>query len=592
MLPKLEDVFLRSKKNRLISLFDLTQFAICVLIIGFHIFILNTARLEPVENGILSYFFKHRPPVAAHPDIVLVEIDKESIAAIGDWPWPLRYHSEIIKTLADWGAKAVVLDFVFPESESPEEKAAFLETIKSASQLYLPVTLEYKAAKKFWIHSMPVVLEPENEKKIWSRSDADIEKNAKAVGHNNLYPDFDGVVRRVPVFLAYEGQTVPYLPLLAAYETLGEKIPSPIDLDLSLPLDSKHQLMVNWTGRSYEDFKHYSYSSIVRSAQSRAKGRDAVIRPENIRGKICWIGLSAPGVADFKITPLESSYPAFAVHANVLNNILTKNFMRSVPKSTNAFAMAMIGFAAALLFVLFRSGPSFVAGLLMGAGWVIFSYFLFVRQGIWIYAFQPLFLILTLFIFSAIYSQIANKREQSRLFHLATRDGLTGLFVIRHFREILNREVDQAQTKKEPLSVILIDIDNFKPINDTFGHPAGDMVLKKTAQIICGQFRSRRPIHQVDFAARYGGEEFIVLVRRAPLKEASLKVAERIRAAVEKGIFEWDGKSIKVTISLGVASLHQGENVPDLMVRRADEALYRAKRAGKNQVCIETFATG
>lgn len=592
MLPKLEDVFLRSKKARLVNLFDLTQFAVCILIIGFHIFILTTARLESIEYGILSYFLKHRPPLAAHPDIVLVEIDQETIDAIGDWPWPLRYHSEIIKTLSDWGAKAVVLDFVLPESSLPEEKAVFLETIKNSKLLYLPLTLEYKAAKKFFIHSMPVVLEAENEKKVWSRSDPEIEEISRGVGHNNLFSDTDGVVRRAPMFLAYEGQTVPYLPLQVAYEAQGEKAPQLLDLGLSMPLDSRRQLMVNWIGRHYEDFKHYSYSTVIRSAQALSKGRDAVIRPEEIRGKICWIGLSAPGVADFKITPLESSYPAFAVHANVLNNLLTKNFMRPASKSVNAFALAMIGFAAALLFVIFRSGPSFVAGLLMGAGWVIFSYILFLREGIWVYAFQPLFLILTLFIFSAIYSQIANKKEQSRLFHLATRDGLTGLFVIRHFREILNREVDQAQIKKEPLSLILIDIDNFKPINDTFGHPAGDMVLKKTAQIICGQFRTRRPMHQIDFAARYGGEEFIVLVRRAPLKETSLKVAERIRSAVEKGIFEWDGKPIKVTISLGVSSLHPGENVPDLMVRRADEALYRAKRAGKNQVCIETFATG
>jgi CHASE2 domain-containing sensor protein len=81
MLPKLEEVFLRSKKARMVNLFDLTQFAVCILIIGVHIFILNTARLEPIENGILSYFFKHRPPAAAHPEIVLVEIDQETLDA-------------------------------------------------------------------------------------------------------------------------------------------------------------------------------------------------------------------------------------------------------------------------------------------------------------------------------------------------------------------------------------------------------------------------------------------------------------------------------------------------------------------------------
>jgi diguanylate cyclase (GGDEF)-like protein len=179
-------------------------------------------------------------------------------------------------------------------------------------------------------------------------------------------------------------------------------------------------------------------------------------------------------------------------------------------------------------------------------------------------------------------------REKSHLFHLATRDGLTDLYVIRHFRLILNQIVREASLRKEPLSVVLLDIDNFKNINDTYGHPAGDMVLKKTAAILLAFIRKRRPFREIDFAARYGGEEFIVMLRKAGLKEAGFIAAERIRKKIEEAKFEWEGKMIRVTASLGVAVLHAGENVPDSMVHRADAALYKAKASGKNRVRMES----
>ena len=135
--------------------------------------------------------------------------------------------------------------------------------------------------------------------------------------------------------------------------------------------------------------------------------------------------------------------------------------------------------------------------------------------------------------------------------------------------------------------MILLDIDNFKKINDTHGHPTGDMVLKKTAAILLAFIRKRRAFREIDFAARYGGEEFIIMLRKAGLKEATEIAAERIRKKIEETKFEWEGKLIPVTVSLGVAELHSGENVPDPMVHRSDAALYKAKEAGKNRVCAE-----
>jgi diguanylate cyclase (GGDEF)-like protein len=200
----------------------------------------------------------------------------------------------------------------------------------------------------------------------------------------------------------------------------------------------------------------------------------------------------------------------------------------------------------------------------------------------------PVILILTLFVFSAIYTQFTTTRERSALFHLATRDGLTDLYVIRHFRIIMNQIVREAAVRKEPLSIILLDIDHFKNINDTYGHPAGDMVLKNIAVVLTKYIRKKRPFSQIDFAARYGGEEFILMLRKAGLKEAVGQVAERLRKKIEETRFEWEGKVIPVTASFGVASLHPGENVPDPMVHRADAALYRAKEAGRNRICPET----
>ncbi len=113
-------------------------------------------------------------------------------------------------------------------------------------------------------------------------------------------------------------------------------------------------------------------------------------------------------------------------------------------------------------------------------------------------------------------------------------------------------------------------------------------MLKKTAATILAMIRKRRPFREIDFAARYGGEEFIIMLRHVGLQIAAEGVAERIRKKIEETFFEWEGKQIPVTISLGVATLRPGENVPDSMVHRADAALYKAKESGKNRVCVES----
>jgi two-component system cell cycle response regulator len=158
--------------------------------------------------------------------------------------------------------------------------------------------------------------------------------------------------------------------------------------------------------------------------------------------------------------------------------------------------------------------------------------------------------------------------------NLAIVDGLTGAFNKRRFDEVLPKETLRAQSSGE-LSLILFDIDHFKKINDTYGHPAGDAVLRSMVQV------TKTCLEQEDLLSRVGGEEFAILLA-SPLDTAT-RTAERIRSCVERHEFTFQGTRIPVTVSLGVVGFHKGES-PTELYARADALLYRSKQGGRNRV--------
>ena len=160
---------------------------------------------------------------------------------------------------------------------------------------------------------------------------------------------------------------------------------------------------------------------------------------------------------------------------------------------------------------------------------------------------------------------------------LAAVDSLTGLFNKRHFDEVFGKEVSRADHAGQPLSLIVLDIDHFKRINDTFGHPAGDAVLKHVAGVVKSQIRA------TDTLCRVGGEEFALVLPQTP-QLLGAQAAELIRAAVEHSVCDVAGTPIPATLSLGVAELGRGE-APEGLYQRADERLYAAKHGGRNRVC-------
>jgi diguanylate cyclase (GGDEF)-like protein len=178
------------------------------------------------------------------------------------------------------------------------------------------------------------------------------------------------------------------------------------------------------------------------------------------------------------------------------------------------------------------------------------------------------------------------RRAQKELEERSVTDGLTGLKNRRFLDERLAEEFKRAQRYADPVSLVMIDLDHFKQVNDRYGHPAGDVVLRGAANLIRGSIRDP------DICARYGGEEFAVILPKTHLSGA-LVVAERIwrelaeRAHVlEAGVLGGPAE-VKVTASLGIA-FYPAKDItsPELLLRFADEALYQAKKAGRNQICL------
>jgi diguanylate cyclase (GGDEF)-like protein len=170
--------------------------------------------------------------------------------------------------------------------------------------------------------------------------------------------------------------------------------------------------------------------------------------------------------------------------------------------------------------------------------------------------------------------------KNESLSRLSTVDAVTGLRTRRFADEVLHVEFLRARRYRNPLSVVMADLDHFKQVNDKYGHLAGDAVLLGVSEVVGGLVRA------TDVAARFGGEELIMIQPQNDAGGASV-MAERVRAEVERATFDVAGESIQVTVSLGVAQFHPDMASPLDLVALADRAMYRAKEAGRNRVAIE-----
>jgi diguanylate cyclase len=166
---------------------------------------------------------------------------------------------------------------------------------------------------------------------------------------------------------------------------------------------------------------------------------------------------------------------------------------------------------------------------------------------------------------------------EKRLIEMNLKDGLTGAFNRRFLTQRLEEEFERHRRYARSLSLLMIDIDHFKHVNDTYGHQIGDLILKSVASEILIIMR------KVDLLIRYGGEEFCCILPETNL-DSAMVMAERIRRTIEKKVHEYDQQKIQITVSVGVHEFKGNLDSADTLLKKADEALYLAKDAGRNKV--------
>lgn len=168
------------------------------------------------------------------------------------------------------------------------------------------------------------------------------------------------------------------------------------------------------------------------------------------------------------------------------------------------------------------------------------------------------------------YFLFSSSAEKDYYAQLAILDGLTGLYNRRYFKELMILEFSRVKRNPSPLSLLMVDVDNFKIYNDTKGHPAGDELLKKAAQVF------KNCVRDVDLVCRYGGEEFMIMLSQTSKKAAQI-VAERLRVQISL--------YLPATVSIGVSTFPDDAQESQMLIEKADVALYQAKQTGKNKWC-------
>jgi len=173
----------------------------------------------------------------------------------------------------------------------------------------------------------------------------------------------------------------------------------------------------------------------------------------------------------------------------------------------------------------------------------------------------------------------ALREKNKQLEELSITDSLTGLYNRTHLMDTLAGEVARSRRHNRPFTLLIMDIDHFKRYNDTYGHLAGDEALRRTG------FLLKESVRSSDYAARYGGEEFILILPETGAEDG-VEMAERIRNQIAEKEMGSDGSPLKVTVSVGVASFPRDGDDPHSLMKRADAALYEAKRRGRNRVVM------
>ncbi len=548
-----------------------------------------------------------------NPNIIIVSIDNVSLEVLqeelGRWPWSRDVYAKIINYLNKNDAAILNFDLKFVGAQKGFENKdnELANAIKKYDNAYVSMDFDNISDEDIRTNNapdLPDILKAnlENHSKSINFENSNFNycnlilesliKNTKNIGIINFMRDDDGVSRRSPTFFKYKDNYYPYMPLKLASDYIAKNEKIKIDKyvineknqlifgNKIIQLDDQGFMIINWNDIENK-FINVPFWKIYKSMENEKKGLPPVqpLEKGDFKNKIIFIGATATSLYDIKTTPVNRVYPGVEIQATVFNNIMKNNFIKRMGSAVNLGICILLGILIAITVI--KINEPFISTLIsigILASYIIFASIMLNQYNLWFDILPQFIFVILTFTFMFIVKYLLKSKDFEYTYRLATTDGLTNLYNHRYFQEHLAKCMEKANKNNTRFAVILIDIDFFKKFNDTYGHQAGDEVLRQVGQTL------RKAVKSNDLVARYGGEEMVIVVDKVHT-EAAMKVANRICKRVADKKFELsDGVSVNVTISLGVSTYPIDGKTSTELIEFADQGLYRAKHNGRNQV--------
>ena len=535
-------------------------------------------------------------------DIIIVAVDDASYEYIldkyGEWPMPREIYANLINYIEAQNPKTIAFDMMFVKSlkSSVDADELLAATFKKYKNMYTAMNLDNQSVDVRNPAELPESLSfkvKNNSKNVDFDSLTflncrtilkQIIDATNNIGMINVSRADDGILRKMPVFVVYKDKFYPQLAFktgLGLLEQRGEKLPSEYVIDSrsrlivnnrKLYLDNDGSVILNWYGATgtYRQIPIYKLIDAM-------EGKTSV--EYSFQDKIVYFGTTAASLFDIKTVPVAKIYPGVEVQATYVNNLLDNSFIRKANKFVNVFVGILLAVLVGYLVINITSPLIItVVSLIIYVGYIVASYMLMKYCNLWIGVVYPVLLGVIVFISAFLVKYIIKSRDFDQQYKLATTDGLTELYNHRYFQEQMRMHIEHSKRYGMPFSLIIIDIDFFKKFNDTYGHQAGDAVLKQVAQLLKSSVRT------ADIVCRYGGEEMSIILPNTP-KDISVTVAEKICNRVAAKKFKINNtQESNVTISLGVSTYPDDGDTPSEIIEAADKKLYKSKNNGRNQV--------
>ncbi len=505
----------------------------------------------------------------ADPRIVVVDIDQKSLAELGRWPWSRRLHAQLVDRLRLAGVKGIAFNILLSEPAlfDPEGDALLARAISRSGRVVLPVLAEPVQLNGPSVELMPI---PE------------FAASAASLGHAEMTLDEDGVARTVYL---RAGLGSPHWPALALAllqmdqpsgantELPGRRLVT-TDLAPASPYEwvRDHEVRVPFASPP-NAFRHVSYTDVLNQR----------IPASLLHGNWIIVGVSATGMGPIARAPGQpptASMSGADYQANLLNMLLKDAAITPMTEGWQAALSAALAALPLLLSLLPGLRRMWRPTVLTMVGTLLASVLLLRYGHVW-FSPVPALIVLALGASLWIYRLLRRTHKQ------AQSDALTGLANRSRFDQALDQELRVARRSGQPLSLLVMDIDHFKRLNDSHGHAAGDAALKALGRIL--RSRARRPR---DLVARLGGDEFAVLLPETSA-QAAATIATTIHVDLANQARKPHGTSAGAcppfTASVGIHTHMSGDDAgPEDVFDRADAALYRAKQAGRNRSVSHT----